>query len=95
VNKLKKAEFILEHEEGFHARPAGNFSKQASKFKSDIVLFKNGNQEKEYNPKSIISIMTMGATQNDKITIQADGSDEEEAVTSLLDLVANDFKLAE
>jgi phosphocarrier protein len=95
VNKLKKEEFVLEHEEGFHARPAGIFSKLASKFKSDIVLFKNGNEEKEYNPKSIISIMTMGATKNDKITIQADGSDEEEAVTSLLDLVANDFKLAE
>ncbi|PTX17451.1 phosphocarrier protein [Halanaerobium congolense] len=91
---MKKADFILEHEEGFHARPAGIFSKQASKFKADIVLFKNGNQEKEYNPKSIISIMTMGATQNDKITIQADGNDEEEAVNSLLDLVANDFKLA-
>lgn len=39
--------------------------------------------------------MTMGAVQNDKITIQAEGSDEEEAVTSLIDLVANDFKLAE
>jgi len=38
--------------------------------------------------------MTMGATQNDKITIQADGNDEEEAVNSLLELVKNDFKLA-
>jgi len=92
---LKKADFILEHEEGFHARPAGIFSKLAAKFKSDIVLFKNGNEAKEYNPKSIISIMTMGATQNDEITIQAEGTDEEEAVSSLLDLVANDFQLAE
>jgi len=91
---MKKAEFILEHEEGFHARPAGVFSKLASKYKSDIVLFKNGNEDKEYNPKSIISIMTMGATQNDSITIQAEGIDEEEAVTSLLELVNNDFKLA-
>jgi len=92
---MKKAEFILEHEEGFHARPAGIFSKMASKYQADIVLFKNGNEDKEYNPKSIISIMTMGATQNDSITIQADGSDEEEAVNSLLELVANDFKLAD
>lgn len=92
---MKKADFVLEHDEGFHARPAGNFSKQASKFKAEIFLFKNGNEDKEYNPKSIISIMTMGAVQNDKITIQAEGSDEEEAVTSLIDLVANDFKLAE
>lgn len=92
---MKKAEFVLEHEEGFHARPAGVFSKLASNFKAEITLFKNGNQEKEYNPKSIISIMTMEAVQNDKITIQAEGSDEENAVTSLLDLVANDFKLAE
>ena len=91
---MKKAEFVLEHEEGFHARPAGDFSKLASKFKADIVLFKNGNEDKEYNPKSIISIMTMGATQNDSITIQAEGIDEEEAVTSLLELVNNDFKLA-
>lgn len=92
---MKKAEFILEHEEGFHARPAGTFSKLAGKFNSDIVLFKNGNEEKEYNPKSIISIMTMGAVKNDKITIQADGSDEKKAVSSLLKLVENDFKAAE
>jgi phosphocarrier protein len=92
---MKKADFILEHEEGFHARPAGVFSKLASKYKADIVLFKNGNQDKEYNPKSIISIMTMGAAKNDKITIQADGNDEEEAVNSLVELVKNDFKLAE
>ncbi|MCC3143989.1 HPr family phosphocarrier protein [Halanaerobium sp. Z-7514] len=89
-----KSEFVLKHEEGFHARPAGLFVKIASKYKSELKLLKNGNENKEYNPKSIISIMSMGAVKNDKITIIADGQDEKEAVKNLRSLVENDFVIS-
>ena len=86
-----KTEIVLKHEEGFHARPAGLFVKAASKYKSEIKVLKNGDQSKEYNPKSIISIMSMGAVKNDKITIIADGQDEKTAIENLRSLIDNDF----
>ncbi|ADQ14605.1 HPr family phosphocarrier protein [Halanaerobium hydrogeniformans] len=88
---MVKTEIELKHEEGFHARPAGLFVKTASKYNSEIKLLKNGDQNKEYNPKSIISIMSMGAIKGDRITIIADGQDEKEAVENLRSLVENDF----
>ena len=36
------------------------FSKVAFKFKSDIKVYKNGNKDKVYNPKSILSVLSMG-----------------------------------
>lgn len=91
---MKKAEIILKNAEGLHARPASIFAKTAGSFECDLVLFKNGDKNKEYNPKSIISIMSMGAAQDDKITIIAEGQDEVEAVDSLCSLVENDFQVS-
>ncbi|WP_425432340.1 HPr family phosphocarrier protein [Halanaerobium salsuginis] len=94
MKKLKKGEFTLRTEAGFHARPAGIFSKLASQFEAKLILLKNNNQNKEYNPKSIISIMTMAAVKGDTITIIANGNDEKEAVNALLNLVNSNFELA-
>lgn len=79
-----REEVILQNETGLHARPASIFVKEASKFKSDIKLFKD---EKEYNAKSIMGLLSMGAAKGDKIIIQAEGEDEETAVRELVDLV--------
>lgn len=81
-----REEVVLQNETGLHARPASIFVKEASKFKSDIKLFKN---EKQYNAKSIMGLLSMGATKGDKIVIQAEGEDEESAVRVLVDLVNN------
>lgn len=81
-----KEEITLLNETGLHARPASLFVKEASKFKSDIKLIK-GN--KEYNGKSIMGILSMGVAKGDKITIQAEGEDEETAVRELVDLLLN------
>lgn len=81
-----REEVILQNETGLHARPASLFVKEASKFKSDIKLFKN---EKEYNAKSIMGLLSMGAAKGDKIIIQAEGEDEETAVKELLNFINN------
>jgi len=88
---MKKVYVILNNEEGLHARPANIFSKKASEFKSDIVLFKNDDESKEYNPKSILSLMSMAAAVNTKITIVAEGEDEEKAVKELQALIESGF----
>ncbi|MEW8973690.1 MAG: HPr family phosphocarrier protein [Tissierellaceae bacterium] len=83
---MYKEEVVLKNETGLHARPASLFVKEASKYVSDIKIIKD---EKEYNAKSIMGILSMGAAKGDLLTIQAEGEDEELAVKTLIDLISN------
>lgn len=69
---------------GIHARPASMLVKLASKFDSDIKIEKNGI---EVNAKSIMGILMLASGEGDKITITAEGKDEEKAVESIHDLI--------
>lgn len=81
-------EVVINNELGLHARPANEFIKEASKFKAEIKVIKNNT---EYNGKSIIGILSMGAIKGDTITIAAKGEDEKEAVEALVKLIASKF----
>lgn len=87
---MYKEDIKLGNETGLHARPASIFVKEASKFSSDINVVKDG---KEFNGKSIMGILSMGAGKDDVLTIKAEGEDEENAVKTLVDLISN--KLSE
>jgi phosphotransferase system HPr (HPr) family protein len=47
--------------------------------------------ELETNAKSILSLLVTGVRQNDRIEIQAEGTDESPAVEALEELVRSDF----
>lgn len=85
---MYKAELVLKNETGLHARPASMFISEACKYVSDIKIIKDG---KEYNGKSIISVLSMGAGKGDRVTILARGQDEKEAVDGLVELIENGF----
>ncbi len=85
---MYKEDVTLKNETGLHARPASLFVKEASKYVSDVKVLKDG---KEYNAKSIMGVLSMGASMDDTITIQANGEDEEEVVKSLVALIDNKF----
>ena len=70
---------------GLHARPANNFVKLASSFKSDINIIKG---DKKMNAKSMLGILQAAAKCGQEIEIQCDGVDEEEAMKSLVDAIA-------
>lgn len=89
---MKKIILRLNNEEGLHARPANLFSKIAMKCQCEIKVFKNGDGANEYNPKSIISILSMGAAKGDELTIIANGVDEEDAILKISELVNSNFK---
>lgn len=78
----KKA--IVKSETGIHARPALSVVKEASKFKSQVLIVKDGN---EYNAKSIVAIMCMAAVKNDEIVIKTTGDDEEAAAVAMVKLI--------
>lgn len=82
------ADVELKNETGLHARPASQFVFTASKFNSKIMIIKD---EKEFNAKSIMGVLSMGASKGTKLTIKADGEDEKEAVEALKALIDSNF----
>ena len=73
---MTKKTFTITSDEGLHARPASELAKVAMKVKSELKMYLGGDMSKIYNPKSILSIMTMGASKGDEILFEADGEDE-------------------
>ncbi|GBD33484.1 MAG: phosphocarrier protein HPr [Gemmatimonadales bacterium] len=77
------------NELGLHARPAAEFVKLASKFKSEIQVRRD---EVTVNGKSIMGVMTLAAEQGAELVITANGVDAEEAVNALAALVESGFR---
>lgn len=75
---------VLPLAEGIHARPAARLSKAARDFASDLS-FAVG--EKHADAKSMVSLLSLGATQGDEIEISAKGPDARQAVVALSDLI--------
>lgn len=81
---MQRFDVILTNEEGLHARPATMFTQKASEFESEMVVYKNGDDSKPFNPKSIFSVLSMGAGKGTKITLTISGQDEEKAKEEML-----------
>lgn len=77
---------ILTNEIGLHARPASIFIRAAVKFPCDITVEKNG---RSYNAKSIMSVLSMSASNGDELILRASGDNEQEAVKTLVDVIEN------
>jgi phosphotransferase system HPr (HPr) family protein len=72
---------------GLHARPAALFVQEANKYVSDIFVEKHG---KSVNAKSIMGIMSLAISNGTEIIIRAEGSDSEQAVARLAELIEQD-----
>ena len=75
---------------GLHARPASSFAKCAAKFKSEIKIARLGENEFT-NAKSVVKLLTLGLEQHQTAIIQAEGEDEQEAVSCLAALIEDGF----
>ena len=73
---------------GIHARPAALLVQTANGFEADVYFEKDGER---VNGKSIMGIITLGATYHSEVTIIADGADETDAVDTLARLFENKF----
>ena len=81
-------EVVVQNQVGLHARPATFFIQKANEYKSSIWVEKD---ERNVNAKSLLGVLSLGITRGASITIVAEGSDEEEAVTGLVDLISSNF----
>ena len=74
---------------GIHARPASILVGVSKNFKSSIYLEK-GNFR--INGKSILGIITLGASYGTELKIIAEGEDEKEAVEAIVRLFESKFE---
>jgi phosphocarrier protein len=81
-------EVTINNQVGLHARPATFFIQKANEFKSSIWVEK---EERRVNAKSLLGVLSLGIVKGTAITIIADGADEEEAITTLSELIDSDF----
>ena len=81
-------EVVVQNQVGLHARPATFFIQKANEFKSSIWVEK---EERKVNAKSLLGVLSLVITKGTTINIIADGVDEEEAVTTLVHLIASNF----
>ena len=72
--------YVIKDEIGIHARPAGMLAKEAKAFESKITIAAKG---KEADVTRLMSVMGMGIKCGDKVTVSADGADEEKAIEAL------------
>lgn len=71
---------VVRNRLGLHARPAAMFVQEAVKFKSQILVVKDGLQ---VNGKSVMGLMLLAAESGSKLTIKAEGQDEDRAIAAL------------
>ena len=73
---------------GLHARPSTQIATTAGKFESEMTIGKDG---LSVDAKSVLELLMLAAECGSELTITADGSDAEDAVASIVELVEGRF----
>ena len=81
-------QLVVKNKLGIHARPAAMFVKTANKYRSEILVEKDG---QEINGKSIMGLMMLAAGQGSKLTITAAGEDSSKALREIESLIERKF----
>jgi phosphocarrier protein HPr len=80
--------FKLKNKLGMHARAAASFVRIAQQFKAEIYIERDG---QTINGKSILGILTLACPKGGVITIKIEGSDAQDALQALENLIENKF----
>jgi phosphocarrier protein len=73
---------------GLHARASAKLTQAASKFQSGVWISRNG---RRVNAKSIMGVMMLAAGLGSTIELEAEGSDEETAMSTIEALFHDKF----
>ena len=73
---------------GLHARASAKLTKLAGSFPCEVWISKG---ERRVNAKSIMGVMMLAAGIGSEVELETDGTQEQEAMDSLLALIADKF----
>jgi len=80
--------FIIANKIGLHARPAAVLVQTANRFKSDIIIEKDGRRA---SAKNALDLLTLAVERGAVVTVEIQGRDENEAMKAFEELVNNRF----
>ncbi|MEB2343829.1 MAG: HPr family phosphocarrier protein [Deltaproteobacteria bacterium] len=78
-----EGEFTVRRELGLHARPAGRFVALATRFAADIQVARSGGEDEWVSGRSVLSLLSLGATRGTRLRVRAVGADAPEAIAAL------------
>jgi phosphotransferase system HPr (HPr) family protein len=79
---------VVPNKQGIHARPAELFVRRAQQFQSKIEIVRD---DYRVEAKSIMNLLTLGAAQGTQLTLEAEGSDAQEAIDALAEVIEKEF----
>ena len=85
---MPEIKVTIENAVGLHTRPASLFVQTAKQHKSEIRVSYDG---RSANAKSILSVLTLGASKGAELTVSAEGEDADEALAALHALISAGF----
>jgi phosphocarrier protein HPr len=85
---VAEIQLLIRNQLGLHARACALFVKTASRFKSEVMVSRDG---LEVNGKSIMGVMMLAAEEGATIVVKAQGPDEGDALTAIQELVDGKF----
>lgn len=85
---MKEKNVKIVNKLGLHARPASLIVQTAMGFSSNIYIIKD---EIKADAKSIMGILMLAAACGTELKIQAEGSDEEQALAKMAEVFDNGF----
>ncbi len=85
---MAEIQLQIRNQLGLHARACALFVKTASRFKSEVLVSRDG---LEVNGKSIMGVMMLAAEEGSTILVKALGADEGDALAAIQELVDGKF----
>ena len=85
---MQQREVEIVNKLGLHARASAKLTQLAGNFQCEVWMARNG---RRVNAKSIMGVMMLAAAKGSKVTIETSGSDEDQAMAALTDLIAQKF----
>ncbi|MCC7548647.1 MAG: HPr family phosphocarrier protein [Burkholderiales bacterium] len=85
---MQQREVEIVNKLGLHARASAKLTQLAGSFQSEVWISRNG---RRVNAKSIMGVMMLAAARGSKLTVETTGTDEEQAMTALVDLIEQKF----
>ena len=86
---MKEREVVIGHRLGLHARAAARLVQLSSKFRSNIVLCRpDAPNAAEADARSILSILLLSAAYGSRVSVRAEGDDEDQAIESICEYLS-------
>lgn len=85
---MTEINYIIQHEMGLHARPAGQLVKLLMDFVCDIQL---GTRDKMVDAKRMIGVMSLALPKGTPLVLTFDGPDEDMAAQAAQEFLTNNL----